>query len=269
MAVTTFISSALLIAVAANSADAERQSQLQAQDKPVIQLRLEPPKKPLPQVAAELRQLEQARKTLEGTFHAHLQKTANVALEQAKKRIDNFVNEHRLSLSVQRTGNSRRLSQMGFVASRSSRERDDASRVKINVYPMTPPNPQIRDQIDNIEGKLTTMEKRLLEQAEDEMQRIADIVLSEASARIGTYITRSSNEPAAKASETALVEGGTQVDVRIAPSAKAFPTVRTLVEEMEQRLDKSERNELDYILKMEKELFEAELAYLVGTLQHL
>lgn len=266
-----------LLAVSSAASSTERLSETQkalAITSPIIQMRLEPPLKSHPQVTAELHELETSRKTMESTFHARLIKTATAAFQAAKTRIDAIVSKHRHDLSMTRVSGLVPSAQMGFInsdAHHSTVGADDTIALRLHVFPLSFPPQKIQDQLDSIEGKLTMIEQRLLEQADEEMKHITDIVLSEASTRLNKLKLHAERSSTHTRQSAFLETQGTSrmVDVRIAPATKAFPTIRSLAEAMEERLDASERQELDFILKTERDLFTAEVDYLVSSLQHV
>lgn len=221
---------------------------------PILELRLAPPKQPQPQIAAELHILDASRDELEAHFSKLLEDSYERALSDAKHRIDSLIKRF---LDVPRFGVSRRSGFMRVADSNSK-----SFGIHATVFPVPPSDIRIKARIDDLEGKLSLLEKNILQQACDDLPRITDLVLSELGAELHR-ISRGSNARR----QSSFLELAPLANVRVASSAKPFPTVRDLVEKMEQRRSSEESAALSRAIRVETKLFKAELEYVTTALQ--
>lgn len=280
-----------------------REVQLQALPEalPVVQLRLAPPKRPYPEVSAEIGSLELDRERAEAALKQHLRSAYDAALTSAKARINTLVSAAappcaagRRAVAFLRRGETivRRGSAGGGGGLAAS---DEAFAVQVTVFPHHVPDASIRTAIDQIEAKRARLEERLFQQAEAEMAALTSLVVDELGRILSSHAgdAQPRNRPAPSIPRLSLLgqgyrrsrqnQGGTsriaflqraqqrlpaQANIRIMAADVGFPRIADLVEDMERRRDRAEDSERSHILQLEllllKEVDEAIEAALVG-----
>lgn len=234
---------------------------------PTIELRLAPPVNPQPQVAAEVNLLERARKELEGSSRQELQEAFEKAFADAKRRIDALL-QNVLVIPSRRSGTARASdAELGFLEENTSSQHRFS--LKVNLFAPPPVDAAVQGRIEQVEKNLALAEQRMFEQACGEMQRITDIVLHVLGARLHPRAGTADGRDGMGERDSAFLELPPQANVRVSPSENAFPTIRSLVENLERRLQKSESQEMTHILELEMRLFTSETSYIKHAMEEI
>merc|ERR1712066_1136042 len=146
--------------------------------------------------------------------------------------------------------------------------------IKVNLIPAPPPEQSIQTKIEEIESARDVSEQQMFHEAREEMQGLTSIVVDELgralSARLGklrhfaafgrvTPAKPVSFQQLSESTQTGKTNGlPPQANLRISASDDAFPKISQLVQDMELRRDRAERQERLSILDMEVSLLKAE-----------
>jgi len=224
---------------------------------PNIELSLAPPLHPWPQVAAELGVLEQSRELIEGTSMRELQQEFNKATIDARKRIGDAVGRAMRVFDdpalTQKILAKREASKSAVAFRQAPQEAAGSSvlSVKVDVVPASPPSASLRARIDDIEYQRSASEKEdIFESARAEAKALSDFVVNEFEVQIQRHVN---NIVGARASSFLQKSAGLlppQANVRVVQTIGAYPTVATMVQDMEARRDLSQNLERKRLLEM-------------------
>lgn len=217
---------------------------------PILELRLAPPEQPQPQVSAELAVLDHARDKLEARLRRSLDSAYDTAIQDARLRIDALIKRSLGSSSLNMTQRS------GFLAVAERFFSPGGFSIEANLFPVPAPDPKTQARIDALEHKLSALEEQTLQQAIDDLPRITDAVLSALATELHEFL----HSPSTRG-HVSFLEMASVANVRLGSSKAAFPTIRTLVEEMEHRRHKAESAEFAHAMEIEARLLASELAY--------
>jgi len=104
------------------------------------------------------------------------------------------------------------------------------------------------------------MEEQTINQAIEEMSEITNVVVTDLAASL-------KNLPKMNARQVSLADGS-QANVRVAAATNPFPTIGSLFEDLESRLDNSGSRLIARALQLEKELLHAEMTYVSDALRN-
>lgn len=259
-----------------------------------IDVRLAPPARPLPQVAAEVDLLESARKQSEQEGMRAVEAAYSNALESAKAEIAALVGKStrdlsNLAIARMRAGSPATRSRVQAAFLQRSEHQGaaaaDQPSVRVSVVPAPPPDPSLKVKMDDIEQRRSKAEGLLFEQAAAEMKDLTRVVLAELQAQLQMHMdvalpSASARQDArSSAAEAAAFPGSAagsglrageglpkQVNVRVGSSELGYPTVSSFVQDMESRRDASERLARERILEAQMKLVTAENAVIKQAL---
>jgi len=230
---------------------------------PNIEVHLAPPVHPLPQVAAEIQVLDKMRERSEEEKMSQLEFAFNAALENAKRQIGEAVgvalrvfDDPRVWKNVAKTASFLRVQQ------RPNSNEEPSVRVK--ALAGAPPDPAIKSKIDQLEEQRGAAEALMLDVAVAEMGELTKIAVAELEKQLQLQL-----EPwlvgsgSLLRSEAHQVPGSPeglpkQLNVRVGASDVPYPTIASLVQDMETRRDTAENLLRQRILELELKLLKAE-----------
>jgi len=268
-----------------------------------MEIRLAPPRKPLPEVAAALGNLESKRQHVETEEMLQVEAAYNTTLAEAANSLEAMVDRLMRVFTKQEAwistrphgGDARGAAKLStsspshpahrglsFHQSRGASAGHEMA-TRINLLPMVGPNALLQPKIEALERKRSNEERALFDEAKDEMAKWTKIVETEAEAEItkqGKMFVHAQKYGLA-ASSGGLKEGteflalgqpvlssGPQLttNVRIMASDEPFPTVASMVEDLERRRDAAEGLQRTRLLELELQLVQAENAILSARL---
>jgi len=274
----------LLALLAASEGAVSTDETLPVEQLPIIQVKLDPPKHPLPEVEAEVAVLEHGREAKEMEFLALLRDTFDAALIDAKLQISqlvagamgmsrtNFLTtgmlEHAPALArvpqgcgavMLNAGSHSSFFEKGTGATNKTAQQAGFT-MKFSLIAPSSPDTSIQAKMVQVENKRSKLEAQLFQEACAEMTALTKLVLRElgrllADAHHGSPLRHVSFLQRSPAGSQGLPD---IANVRLAASENAFPRIRDLIEEMESRRDSSESSERAQILAMELSLLKAE-----------
>jgi len=230
---------------------------------PNIEVHLAPPVHPLPQVASEIQVLDKMRERSEEEKMSQLEFAFNAALENAKRQIGEAVgvslrvfDDPRVWKNVAKTGSFLRVRQRPNSAEEPS--------VRVKALAAAPPDPAIKIKMDQLEEQRSAAEALTLDVAIAEMGELTKIVVAELEKQLQLQI-----EPwlvgsgSLLRSEARQIPGSPeglpkQLNVRVGASDVPYPTIASLVQDMETRRDTAENLLRQRILELELKLLKAE-----------
>ena len=128
----------------------------------------------------------------------------------------------------------------------------DAPSVRVKVVPAPPPDPVLKGRIGEVEQKRADAEAQMFEQATAEMKDLTQVVLSELENQlqlsVNTLLGRVRAAAKPGAASASFLGGAArqspeglpkQLNVRVGAADVAFPTISSLVQDMESRRDAS------------------------------
>lgn len=249
---------------------------------PVMEVRLAPPRHPLPEVAALLG--ESGNKMTD--FHAKellkVEDALNASLAEASKTLPALVDRlmHVFASPSAWIASSRHLQPQAssFREARGSHGHEMTTR--INVLPAASADASVAPMIEALEHKRLSEENARFGQAVEEMKMLTKIVAMEAEAEITSEVNRlaaaqghttnaKSLGHAASFLEQPVQSSGPQLtaNVRVGASAEPFPTISSMVEGLERKRDAIEESSRKRIEELQLQLLHAENAILEETLQ--
>merc|ERR1712032_908799 len=247
-----------------------------------------PPPRPFPQVSAEIGSLEESREIFETASLGKVQRAFNLALDNARSRIGELIGHTMLSFDDPRLTEMRQTRFTQHVAKRASSflaigqtpeetvsAYGDKLSVKVRVSPIAPPGPSLKPKIDVIEHNRMDNEKHMIDQAVAEMDGLTDVVLNELQAQIqvqlDNFMDHAVGKMLSKRSSHAVgfikrdehtssrsEDLPKQANVRVVASDIAYPTISSMVQDMETRRDLSEDLERGIVLQKQLSLLKAE-----------
>jgi len=251
---------------------------------PVMAVRLAPPRHPLPEVAALLGEEENNIEALRTEELAKVEAALNASLAEASRTLPALVDRlmHVFAPpSAWIAGGSRfKLQAAAFREARESRKHEMTTR--INVLPAPALDASVTSIIKALEHKRSSEDKARFRQAVDEMSMLTKIVEMVAEAEITrevqgwTHAQRhglKSNDRSflntANFLEQPVQPSGPQLtaNVRVGPSNEPFPTIASMVEDLERKRDDIEDAAGKRIQELQLHLLHAENAILEDTLQ--
>ena len=246
---------------------------------PNVEVSLDAPAQPLPDVSGEIGRLEADREAKQGINTNKMIRAFNKELGSARARIAALVDA-----SVHQTGNSMTTSHdvkaLHSVGSSTSFLKSQS--VRVVVAPENPSPDSARSAVAGIEHARMSSEDAWSEAAIAEMSRLTDIVVATAESEISAVLKSSAslNAPSKHVGFIQLGEGSHDVadnavaNVQVVASGVPYPTVQSLVDSLEGRRDISEGFEKAQalsmymkLLKFENMLVESALSTLVANLR--
>lgn len=260
---------------------------------PEIELSLAPPAHPWPQVTSALGNLEEKREQFESVGMEKLHKSYDVVLSSAKKRIGEVIGRAMRIFDDAKVlrgfgfdqANRRKALAVGFFAQQPLKELAQLGEiltVKVNVPPVAPPDPILKVKIEQIERKRTGKEENMFDQAVEEMKGLTDLVLAELEGALQAQISKVFSQGGfvqehpthSLTNVTSFMDASLQrqlpkqVNVRSVASDTRYPTVASMVADMQQRRDISEYLEQQFFLEKELELLMAENTFILTGMTH-
>jgi len=230
---------------------------------PNIEVHLAPPVHPLPQVAAEIQVLDKMRERAEEEKMAQLEFAFNAALENAKRQVGEAVgvalrvfDDPRVWKNVAKTGSFLRVQQRPNSAEESS--------VRVKALSAAPPDPAIKMKMDQLEEQRSAAEALMLDVAIAEMGELTKIVVAELEKnlqlQLEPWLVGSGSLLRLRAQQIPGSPEGLpkQLNVRVGASDVPYPTIASLVQDMESRRDTAENLVRQRILELELKLLKAE-----------
>jgi len=235
---------------------------------PNVELSLAPPPHVWPQVAAALGNLEESRERVENANMDELQAEFNEAMVDARRQIGNTIGK------IMRTFDDPKLARAIFternVPPTSMMFRQipqdtlDSSvlSVKVNVLPASPPDPSLRRVIEDMEYQRSDKEKDMFKsKAFGELRMLKVFILNELEVQMQAHVDTIVGTMQIKPARTvpSFLQGQVeqlpaQGNMRVVPPDVNYPSVTSMVQEMESRRDVTENLERKHILEKELDL---------------
>lgn len=262
---------------------------------PIMEVRLAPPRKPMPEVVASLGELENNRLQFETEELLKVERAYNVSLVEAGKKLPALV-DRLMRVFVKpgawiatRHGVPLKSRAASFHEAHGSGGHEITTR--INLLPVVSADASLERSIQKLERKRSRDERALFMEAEDEMEMWTQVVEIAAEAEItqevNAFIRAQKYGSSASAGEL-LTRGratkflgqpvspsGPQLstNVRVAASDEPFPTIESMVEDLERKRDVGEGFLRTRMLELELQLLQAENAIiserLRGWVEHI
>lgn len=251
---------------------------------PNLELSLASPSRPHPEVMAEIGSLTRSQ---EAVVHIHMDKLQvafSEALGKAKRQIGSVIgrgmsifDDPALLAAIAKRGNMAheprghgegfRIEPSFLQLGAEPTDLDQKRSIKVNVFPSAPLDLTVKTRIDELDRKREDMERGFFEQAHAEMQALIDLVQTELEAQIGRHLDKLLGRQGAnmamgmhgfaevvRNNMTAIPQ---QANVKVVASDMPYPSVVSLVQDMETRRDISENLEYMKVIKMQVELLKA------------
>jgi hypothetical protein len=192
---------------------------------PTVEVSLAPPAKPLPNIAAEISSLDASREAFEAMKMSETVHAFNTAVKNAALRIGKLFGVEDKALSMLQ----------------------DVVSFKVNVIPGTEPAASAKSKIDAVERTRADMATKMFDNAAAEFEGITDFVV----AVLKKELARSKGTAAFL---------GLPAHVKVVAGDVPYPTVASLVSDMEARRDVSEGLAMARFLELDMALVKVELA---------
>lgn len=243
---------------------------------PIIEVRLAPPRKELPGVAAALNKMEADRSKFESeqmlAVEAAYKASWDAAVEKLPASIDRLMSvfekpkaatSFRQLLTKARSGRAG-LQAMSFHEARSELGGHELT-ARINVLAVARPDASLEQKIDKIEEKRSKDEGNIFKQAALEMEALTQVVESEVAAQVAQHVNYFVH--AVKARSTGFLSAAVPVlasglplttNVRVMAAEQSFHTMASMVEDLERKRDAGEGLVRTRLLELELKLLRAE-----------
>lgn len=230
-----------------------RESELSNQDSlPIIQVELEPPRVPYPEVQASISVMKRKHEEKQRVMFRSLEQAFDNSLKSALSSIDSLIAQLTARLGLHsKTGPS-------FLTK-------GVSQLKISMLPSAAPDASLERSMKSLERKRDNEEENLFSRATREFQALTHIVLErlkvlfeeELKLRNPTHRNTGLSFLALgqHTIDTAVFD---KVNVRVLPSEKGYPRVADYFQEMEEERTHDEQNVRGRILELQVTLLDAE-----------
>jgi len=253
---------------------------------PIIDVRLAPPHKQMPEVSAALGQLDAARIAFESDRMREVEEAYNTSLREGAEKITAAIdrlmqNFQKPAALVSHRYKSHKLRNGAWAPSLREARRDPGGHeltARINLFPVASPDGSLEQHIKAIERKRSRDEGSIFKQAVSEMNALTQIVQNEVEAQVlrhandflhtaqysldthpQTFLHKTVSAGLLSAGQPVGASGlQLTTNVRVAASEEPFHTVSALVEDMERRRDASEELIRKRVLELELKLLQAE-----------
>lgn len=251
---------------------------------PTLEVSLAAPAQPFPQVSAELSSLDMSREAMQSMSVRTAQQSYAAALESAKTEIGSkigklmqiFDDPAILKHEAQRREQFASKGTASFLAHRQRVAFPEAkSSVRLNVGRAPPLDGSIIGSIDAMEHKRSEQDKARNEQVAAEMDALTRLVVNELEASINEEVAAALGRGEAQGTSGLSLSNfaefsqnrlPAQANVRVVAADVPYPTVASLVQDMEARRDVSEQLEAALIFDLELNLVKEEVAVARDTL---
>lgn len=207
-------------------------------------VRLAPPKNPLPQVSAAIREYEASRESLEQEKLAQLHDAYSDSLEHVRNQVSKFTSHLRKQFRAS-----------SFLEFSGTSPVGD-SNVVVKVIPSRPVSQKAKIALDRLEGARSIAEGAFLDQAVAELRELGNIITDIFGQEVSRHINSSSFLLMRRKSPGGFLqvrEFPKQASVRVGTSG-AYPTVGDFAEALEARRDASETQARAEILRLQAQL---------------
>lgn len=253
---------------------------------PIIDVRLAPPHKQLPEVSAAVGQLDAARASFEQEHMHDIEEAYNASLKEAAEKLPASIDqlmrnfEKPLALISGRNLKPKRDNGARVTSFREAHGEPGGHELtaRINLLPAASPDASLESKIQAIEARRSRHEGDIFRQAVSEMRALTQIVQSEVEAQItrhannflhtarygfdgghSTFPSKVTSAGFLSASQPVLSSGlQLTTNVRVRAGEEPFQTVAALVEDLERRRDASEELIRKRLLELELKLLQAE-----------
>lgn len=248
---------------------------------PNLEVSLEPPTDPFPEISTKIGNMETSRETFEEASMGLLVKSHNAALQQLKTAITQVVGnamhafaDPSVSVFVESAMNGsargQRTAAPTFVAVNNKQHaRGEDLSVKINVLPGMAVDPTIENKIASIDGGRYQQEKQFFESAAADTRALTTFFISEVEGQLQAQvnaikgflrrrsIARGFLRAAERNSRKAIRALPKQANIQIVTSDVPYPTVASLVQDMQSRRDVTENLATAKVLDMQMNMLKA------------
>jgi len=251
---------------------------------PSIDISLSPPLRPLPKIATHVGSLDAAREASESLMMERVQRAGQQALTRSKANIDKVV-KHFMHSFADSSPEKFKAMYMALVADphqvRNPKKHAVApsflstavqakpalaSPLTVHVQREAPVDMSVIKDITEVEHQRDKMESHMTEQATAEIEGLVDLVTTELEAQLDIQASAMLNPSGQGAAKTrvkgflqktsATTSGGMSSDshqlmanVHVVPAEIPFPTIDSLVQDMEKRRNVAETLEQNKIAK--------------------
>lgn len=261
---------------------------------PTIDLRLDPPQHPLPEVSSEIDRLDKSRMISEAEQQTALNTVFNTTLESASVQICSSI-ENFMRAILQGDMVNLRSSQAehgdgasSFLSEPETKPAAQDVLLRVNVFRSPGPGALTQEKITAVERKRAAEEIDMFKQASLEMRELTNIVLHELMAELRHHsksLKKKSGDVTPdmlattehttattflKSLEHGSNHGGVlsnSVNLRVNSADVPFPSVVSSVKGMELRRDRSEKKARNRILELQSSLLQAENAKIEDCLR--
>lgn len=230
---------------------------------PIVSVQMVPPKKPFPQMAAEVAVLERNRGMFEREHMKQLHEVFKLEMLNAKGRIKSLVETSLAPFKMQRRASA-------FLSKNTDGKRDCVGcgfAVKVNLLPPPPVSNLIKEKIDAMERLRSRHEMKMFQQAQQEMKALTDIVVRELEVEIVEQVKQNALPKASSFLEDARHESlHSEASVRIEPSDDIYGSISLLASKMENRRDDGENSLRRAFIDLYGKLLQAEFGMISDAL---
>lgn len=250
---------------------------------PIVEVRLAPPHKPMPEVAAFLGKLEKDRVGFEAAHMLEVEAAYNASWEEASEKLPMLIDrlmrvfeKPSVLLALRKNGRGHGGNTATTFREAQRKSGGHEMTARINILPAPSPDPSLESSIQDMEDKRSKDEGNIFKQAVSEMGALTKIVQNELEAQImrhtnnflhavrfglgtnpSTSLVRSTGLLAAN---QPVLASGPQLttNVRIMASDEPFPAVAGMVENLERQRDAGEGLVRTRLMELELKLLQAE-----------
>eukprot|EP00927_Polykrikos_kofoidii_P014448 TRINITY_DN1631_c0_g2_i1.p1 TRINITY_DN1631_c0_g2~~TRINITY_DN1631_c0_g2_i1.p1 ORF type:complete len:293 (-),score=38.67 TRINITY_DN1631_c0_g2_i1:89-967(-) len=240
---------------------------------PRLEVSLDPPVMPYPEVSQTIGSLDAARERIEAANRARLLDAYRLAREHAKQRIAftvgrvmrNFNDPLSVGATVKDGLDKTKRHSIGFL-SLGGRSTEPIFTFRVGVAEKKNADPNVDSEMNALESQRETSENRSVDQAINSFESITDSVVNELEAQLRQQLEKPA-KPHGGASFWGIDGKMLQrVIVKVVPSS-TFPTIHSLVDDMETRRDVMEDLDRAHVSELQLQLIKDENSMIKEALE--
>lgn len=232
-----------------------------------LEVSLDPPAVPLPEVQQEISILDRTRERLESSVVGNIKRAYAVSLASAKQRAEMIISRFARSFKDDQI----KTSSLSFLSTNQEPAQEPRLSVIAHVIGAPPPDPELKGALDVLARQNLLREQAEYRAAIDDFSGIRDALLTELEVELRRQIDQGLENRAPGTTGLSLlgkfnaVQLPQQANIKVIPSTQRWPTFESLAADMEMRrglaesavLLKIQQLQLQFVEELTREIAKA------------